>query len=116
MVYYLYAGDKPPPVYIMALAGQQVVNLVATVDGLNPTSQSPFPPCGTINAANRFPQSPTPAFTLLTAQVQSISANTDTINYPGAGAQINVDYWTGSVKQTSTIFVTQSVTTVNSLL
>lgn len=98
----------------MALAGSQVINLVSTPDSNNPLSQSPFPPCTPINAANPFPQSPTPAFTLLTSNVQSVKAISDPINYPGANSSIDVEYWTGSVKQTYTILATQSVSTINS--
>lgn len=103
----------------MALAGQQTVNLVATVDGGQPLSQSPFPPCNPINAANPFPQSPTPQFVLLTSQVQGLKVFPQSpvnANYPGANCAIDVEYWTGSVKQTSTILVTQTLTTVAGLL
>lgn len=103
----------------MALAGQQTVNLVATVDGRVPTTQSPFPSCTPINAANPFPQSPTPAFVLLTQNVQSISVFSQTPanpNYPGANCAIDVSYYVGSVKQISTILVTQSLTTVAAAL
>lgn len=96
----------------MALAGYQTVHLAATVEGTRPSSNSPFPPCGAITAGDPFPQSPTPAFTLLTANI----VGGPNLYTPGAylkgQTSVEVQYFVGSTRQTSTIIVTESVSTV----
>lgn len=96
----------------MALAGWQLVNLVATVDG--EAGSDEFPPCGVINAATPFPPSPTPGYTLVTSQVMSVYPFSDATNYPKANAAVNMWYWKGATKQQARILVTQNQTTVNS--
>lgn len=98
----------------MALVGTQQVHLAATVDGGKPAfSASPFPTCDVINAANPFPQSPSPVWTLLTQNiVGGPYPYTPTVNYPHANCAIDVAYNTGAFQQQSTIYVVESYSTV----
>jgi hypothetical protein len=96
----------------MALEGTQQVHLAATVDGLNPDSSSPFPPCGVITAATPFPQSATPVYTLLTQNIVGGPYPYTPGSYTKALTAIDVAYQVGSTRQQSTIYVTEAYATV----
>lgn len=98
----------------MALAGTQQVHLAATVDGGNPTTTTgPFPACDVINAANPFPASPSPVYTLLTQNiVGGPYPFTPNASYPHANCAIDVAYQVGQTRQQSTILVVEAYSTV----
>lgn len=96
----------------MALAGSQQVHLAATVDGENPASQSPFPPCSIINSSNPFPISPSPVYTLLTQNIIGGPYPYSSAGVPKGLCAIDVQYMTGSVRQQSTIIVQEAYATV----
>lgn len=101
----------------MALTGTQQVHLAATVDGGKPSSSNtPFPPCGAITAADPFPQSPTPVWTLLTQNIVGGPYPYTPGTYLKALTAIDVAYQVGQTRQQSTIYVTEAYTTVISLL
>ena len=101
----------------MALAGQQIVHLAATVDGDRPLSGSPFPPTSVINANNPFPQSPSPAFVLLTQNIVGGPYPYSNPNsYPKANCAVDVKYNTGAFNQQSTILLVESFATVQAAL
>lgn len=97
------------------LVGSQTVHLAATVNGVQGATvgAGPFPLCGAITAGDPFPQSPTPAFLLIAANI----VGGPYLYTPGAYVKgqtaIDVQYFTGAMRQTSTIIVTESVATVN---
>ncbi len=97
-----------------ALAGSQQVHLAATVFGekIASLSQSPFPPCGAITAANPFPQSPSPVYTLLAQNIVGGPYPYTPGTYLKAGCAIDVAYQVGQTKQQSTIYVTESYATI----
>jgi len=97
----------------MALAGQQTVHLAATVDGERPLSSSPFPATSVINANNPFPQSPSPAYVLLTQNIVGGPYPYSNANsYPKANCAVDVKYNTGAFNQQSTIYLIESFATV----
>ncbi len=99
----------------MALAGYQTVHLAATVNGVQGATigAGPFPPCGAITAADPFPQSPTPAYVLLTANIVGGPYLYTPGAYTKGNCAIDVQYFTGAMRQVSTIIVTESVATVS---
>lgn len=109
---YLYLADQTPGSLKMALAGAQQVHLAATVDGLRPGSQSPFPPCGAITKADPYPQSPSPVYTLLTQNIIGGPYPYTPGSYTAAGCAVDVQYWTGAQVQQSTIYLIESYATV----
>ena len=95
-----------------ALTGSQQVHLAATVDGGKPGSQSPFPPCGAITAAEPFPSSPSPVYTLLAQNIIGGPYPYTPGSYLKAGCAVDVEYFTGSMRQQSTIYLIESYATV----
>ncbi len=100
----------------MALNGAQQVHLAATPDGTRPLSQSPFPPCGAITAADPFPQSPSPVYTLLTQNIVGGPYPYTPGTYKAANCAIDVQYQVGQTRQQATIYVTETYTVVNGAL
>ena len=96
-----------------ALTGSQQVHLAATVFGVNNCfSQSPFPPCGAITAADPFPQSPSPVYTLLAQNIVGGPYPYTPGTYLKAGTAVDVKYQVGQTTQQSTIYLIESYATV----
>ena len=94
-----------------ALVGSQQVHLAATVEGRHPTSGA-FPACGAITPLDPFPTSPSPAYTLIAANVVGGPYAYSSLNYPKANCAIEVQYFVGPTRQTSTILVQETYATV----
>lgn len=94
-----------------ALAGSQQVHLAATVEGTQPTSGA-FPACGAITPLTPFPQSPSPVYTLIGANIVGGPYPYSSINYPQANCAVEVEYFVGATRQTSTILIQESYATV----
>lgn len=94
-----------------ALVGSQQVHLAATVEGRNPTSGA-FPACGAITPLTPFPDSPSPVYTLIAANVVGGPYPYSSINYPKANSAVEVQYFVGPTRQTSQILLIESYATV----
>jgi hypothetical protein len=94
-----------------ALVGSQQVHLAATVEGVNPTSGA-FPACGAITPLNPFPPSPSPAYTLIAANVVGGPYAYSSLNYPQANCALEVEYFVGPTRQTSKILLIETYATV----
>ncbi len=97
------------------MANSQLINLAATPEGLQPTSDSPFPPVGIITPGNLYPASPSPGFYLQSGTVKGVYPVVDTL-YPAANSAIFVQYWAGNMIRTEKILATQTAAAINTAL